>query len=227
MSQVKLVNIGSAPRIVTGLRGVAVSVGVGEIKSADLDDLTVSRLKRNAAKETLLIIDADAKLPHRLTRSLELLKDFAKTPYDDLLKAAKAILGVDITGVRPTKPSLRLMLSEVAKRIGRQEFTDAIHQEAQRDPSSVPGDIASDSGSSDKAGAGSGDGKETSGGVGNEGASQSSGSGKNSEAEGQGSGSGEAVPGTGADTGATVPSSGPKLFGERAESSVKPKVKTK
>jgi hypothetical protein len=201
------------------------------LKPADLDDITAGRIRRRAAKDTLLLVDHDAVISERLVKSLELLRNYDRTSYDELLTKSKAILGVNVTGVRPTKAVLRIMLSEVAKKLGQMEFADVVHDITKNDPSSVVGD-GSDGSVTNAASPSSKDGVGTghAGSAGDSGNSKLAEGGKNAKAEEAGVGSGSDGAQAGSDPQTDIDAT--KLFGSRAldagaKGAQKPTVKTK
>lgn len=121
--KVTLLNIGTSQRNVADVNGRNVMIGVGRMQEADITERAHRTIKGREDQDSLLIVE-EKKIPVKMQIILDLLKDFAATPYDRLLTQVNEVMGADPGKVilRPTREAMRTMLVAAARHYAHKTF---------------------------------------------------------------------------------------------------------
>lgn len=114
MVKVLLMNFGGNTRVIHDASKTPVIINIGKSEPADLDVHTYDFILKSMAKDTLLMIKADAKLPPQLHQLMAVLTKVETEHYDTLLSECTDIIGKDAEVLRPTRAMIRQKLQDVA-----------------------------------------------------------------------------------------------------------------
>lgn len=125
--RMSLINLGDGTRCLHDAKNRIVSIGVGEIVTADLSDATINLIKKFQKTDTLLMAPEGAIVPPiRLRAILEILRDVDSDPYDRLLRRFFEVSPPSGGGERPSRIAIRaacrgLVEAHLARVMGKGE----------------------------------------------------------------------------------------------------------
>ena len=109
--QIVLLNFSDAPRSLVDRRNRNVTVGVGEMKAADIHESHFAMLKRG----TFLALPEEITIPERTLAAVKLMGVVATIPYEELLQQFWGLAERDPHRLRPTRDEIRLALRDIAQ----------------------------------------------------------------------------------------------------------------
>lgn len=112
-----LMNFDDRTRVIHDANKKPVVLGIGAMKSADLDDATHKFLKRSMVNtnDALVLVPDGVRHPPEIIELMDILRDMDTAPYDEVLMRSSALIGADnIGGPRPSRQELRYKLRNVA-----------------------------------------------------------------------------------------------------------------
>lgn len=123
--RVNLMNFGDGIRIVHDANNVARQINPGRALPIDLAQATYETFKNATVTDTLLMLPADVEVPGAIRACVALMSRYREMKYDDFLREARDILGIDSLPVRPIMPAIREVLQSVVLDYTASDFTDA------------------------------------------------------------------------------------------------------
>lgn len=125
--QATLMNFGDNTRVVRDSHNQQVTIGIGEIKSADIHEVHFNMIKNGQGSETLLIVPDSVDPTPKLKGIMELMPDLATADEHSLINRFTAICGPAPEGsVRPSRAMIRVALREQARTEARKTIANAI-----------------------------------------------------------------------------------------------------
>lgn len=115
MMRVSLINLGDGGRALYDSKGKIVSIPIGEIVSADLDEQTLKRLSKFKSSDTLFVApEGKITPPMALRAALDLMKVVDDDPYESILQRYFEIVHPRSSmDIRPSRGQVKLGLRGV------------------------------------------------------------------------------------------------------------------
>lgn len=110
-----LMNFGTQTRVIHNSDKIPQVIEIGATKDIDLDEHTARFIEKSQPTDTLMMIPLGDQMPKELSDIASILRDMDEVPYEEILTRAVMLIGKDnMSGLRPSRPELRITLRDIA-----------------------------------------------------------------------------------------------------------------